>query len=141
MAGGFSAQGEGKVLGQLQGAPENFRVGLMQAAHMAGQVLVRTVQSGMTSGSKSGRVYGSHQASAPGEYSAVRTGNLLGSADYEVSGANFLRFGVGAFYGVYQELGTSKMGARPNLGNAVSDAGNEVENLLGQVTFRRIIGG
>ncbi|MDX2308079.1 MAG: hypothetical protein NW216_07570 [Hyphomicrobium sp.] len=140
MAGGFSVEGEGRVLGQLDAAAENFRVGLMQASHMAGQVLVRTVQGGMQ-GAGGGRVYGSHQASAPGGYSAIRTGQLYGSADYEVSGANMLRFGVGATHGIYQELGTSKMAARPNLGNAVRDAGSTVENLLGQVTFRRIVGG
>ena len=141
MAGGFSSSGEGRVLGQLQSAPENFRIGLMQASHMAGQVLVRTAQQGILTGPKTGRMYGSHQASAPGEYAANRTGNLLGSVDYEVSGANFLRFGVGAAYGVFLELGTSRMAPRPNLGNAVRDAGAEVENLLGQVTFRRVVGG
>jgi hypothetical protein len=48
---------------------------------------------------------------------------------------------VGAEHGVYQELGTSKMGARPNLQKAVAESSGEVTNLLGQVTFRRIIGG
>lgn len=137
MAGGFSAQGEGRALASLTGAAARFQIGLRQASELAGQVLVRQVQAGMTGGG-SGRIYGSHQASAPGGYSAVQTGNMLGSVDSEVSGADEFRFGIGVFYGVFHELGTSKMGARPNLTRAVNETSSQVQNLLGQITYRMI---
>lgn len=143
---GMKAEGEGKALGSLQGLDGKFRAGLMQASHMAGQLLVRTSQQGILSGGKSGRVYdhpkaGTYQASAPGEYPANVTGANLRSIGYEVPSDRYFWFGAGAPHSGYLEGGTSKMAPRPMLGNAVRDAGDQVTNLLGQVTYRVMFGG
>ncbi len=140
MSGAFEARGEGRVLSQLEGLDDRFKIGLRAASEMAVQVLVRQTQAGMQ-GAGGGRVYGGHQASAPGGYSAVESGAMIGSVDGEVDGAEQFRFGIGVFYGVYHELGTSKMEPRPNLTLAVNATSGTIQNLLGQITFNMIVGG
>ena len=134
----MSFKANDKALGRLSGMSRRFRVGLGQAAEMGGQLLVRTSQTGQRDGPKSGRIYGTHQASAPGEYSAPRTYGLHNSTDYEASERQ-IRFGVGVEHGLYQEVGTRYMAPRPNLGNAVEDQQEELGRLIGEVVFRRII--
>lgn len=140
----FRKSGEGRVRG-MDDMPKRYKIGIRAAAHMAGQVLLRQAQKGMINGAKSGRIYshpkgGTYQASAPGEYSAVVTGQLIKSLDYVVPNSNYLWFGAGAKHAVFQELGTSRMAARPNLGNAVRDTSQEVRTILGKITFRRVVG-
>jgi hypothetical protein len=134
-----------KSLNRLNGMGPRFKGALGDAADAAGKLLVRTSQQGQAHGGKSGRLYGSHQASAPGEYSAPRTWSLHNSTRYEVSGAQFLRFGVGTHYGAFQELGTSKMGARPNARPNVrmSYEANQstLENVFGAQLFQRLFAG
>lgn len=147
MAGGFSEQGEGKAMGSLNGVAGRFRIGLAVAAPMVGKLLVRTTQDGMQK-SGGGRLYAGQprQSSAPGNYPAVQTAQLLGSIDFAVTG-NSLEFGShGAFrkgfdYAIAQNEGTSRMGARPYLELTVSKTKAEVEHVLGSVVFRKIIGG
>lgn len=138
MSGGFSAVGEAAAMNVLLNAGPRFNMGLREAAHRAGQMLVRHTKAGMAA---------QNVPSAPGEYSAVRTGQLIGSLDYEVSGARFLRFGShGAFnngfdYAVAQHEGTVKMAPRPYLTLAVNETESAVRNTLGGVTWRKIVGG
>ncbi len=147
MAGGFSEQGEGKALGSLQGLPMRFRIGVAAAADMVGKVLVTTNRSGMEA-SGSGRMYPNQprQSSAPGNYPAVQSGQLLGSVDYAVQGM-WLEFGSkGAFnngfdYAIAQNQGTSKMAARPFLELTVNKTKAKIESILGEVVWRKTIGG
>ena len=69
----------------------------------------------LMSGSRSGRMYGTHQASAPGEAPAVDTGNLKNSirAMPDGDGTRVWRVSVGAEYGAGLEFGTAKIAARP----------------------------
>ena len=135
----FSVKGE-DALDKLTRLPSEMDIGVSQAAELAGQALVRQAQAGITSPPKSGRVYGAHQASAPGEYSANKSGDLLNSVDYEVSGKEYISFHATSGHAGYQEDGTSKMAARPNLGNALRDADAEVTSLIGQIIFQKISG-
>ncbi len=141
--------GEAAAMASLIGAPGRFKLGLKDAANMAGQLMVRRTQSGMDSAG-GGRLYpkARRQASAPGSpYPAVQSGQLYGSLGYTVEGSHALRFGSsGAFnrgydyaIGVHEE--TEKMEARPYLTSTVNRTRAEVESLLGEVTFRRIVGG
>jgi hypothetical protein len=129
-----------QALQRLGGMSGRFRSSLGQAADMAGKMLVRASQTGQKDGPKSGVIYGSHKASAPGEYSAPISFDLHDSTAYEASAAQ-IRFGVGVEHGLYQEMGTSKMAPRPNLGNAVEECQDEMNRLLGEFTFRRMMGG
>ena len=71
--------------------------------------------AGIQGGPKSGRIYGSHQASAPGQYPASDTGRLAGGVRMVMpSGASMTgQVGTNVAYGPMLEFGTSKMAARP----------------------------
>ena len=85
-----------------------------------GKVLKEDHVRKLTTGPRSGRLYGSHRASAAGEYPAKRTGKLAGSVATKVSGKQ-LRFGEQAFYAKFLEDGTRKMGARPHVKPSVDN--------------------
>lgn len=134
------------------------RAGLTQAGDMVGKALVLRVKQGMTGG-HSGNVYttffrtkgtgggrrifpvGSrspHQASAAGEYSAVDTGKLLASVQYQVSGASYIRFFANANHAGYQEFGTDKIAARKNLKRAIDESDATILQILEQIIWRAI---
>lgn len=116
------------------------RLGLTDGLHMTGQALVRRTQIGMQ-GPKSGRVYGGHQASAPGEYSAIRSGTLVRSVDYRVSGPTYITFYATAPHAGYQERGTARMAARENLIRSIRESQGEVRNILEFCASRALLGG
>lgn len=103
--------------------------------HMAGTLLVQKTKTEIMNGSKSGRMYGSHQASGPGEYSAYLSGEHLHSIDYAVQGPRQFEFGAGAPHSVYLELGTSKMEPREDLGQSVQSEQAAVTRILGQIPY------
>lgn len=72
----------------------------------------------LTTGARSGRLYGKHRASAPGEYPAKKTGMLASSVGIENKN-KILIFGEGAFYAKFLEYGTRKMAPRPHLERSV----------------------
>lgn len=151
----FTVRGEAAANSALQRLGQNFRRGVLGGGHAAVAIVVRTAQQGILNGGKSGRVYttffrtgrnggvfpvGSrpaHQASAPGEYSANDTGALVAS----IGGTNSvfqMRVWARAPHAGFQEFGTSRMGARPNIGNAVRDSEPQVHAILGQYVWRAI---
>lgn len=146
MAGGFSAVGEGRAFATLVGLGGRFRAGLNDAAEMVGQILVRTTQEGMQNAG-GGRIYPGQrrQASAPGGYPAIQSSQLYGSLGHEAS-ADQLRFGSrGAFnrgydYAIGQHEGNSRVAPRPYLTLTVRKRHAEVTRILGEVTWRRIVG-
>lgn len=77
------------------------------------------IQDGMTE-AKSGRIYGTHQASAPGEMPAVDTGTLVGSIAVDAQrGRLWAEVSAGAEYAAHLEYGTVNMAARPFMVPAV----------------------
>lgn len=62
---------------------------------------------------KSGRIYGSHQASAPGESPATNSGNLYGSISKLVVNSLEHKIGTAVEYAAFLEHGTSRVAARP----------------------------
>lgn len=62
---------------------------------------------------RSGRVYGSHQASAAGEPPAADTGVLAGSIQSRLTGPLSAEVTVGAEYGHWLEFGTTRIEPRP----------------------------
>lgn len=77
-----------------------------------------------------------HQASAPGESPANRTGFYRKSAGFSVNqGRRELAFGNTADYSLFLELGTSKMKPRPGLKNAVEDSERDIlRNLTNSIS-------
>jgi len=65
-------------------------------------------------GSKSGRRYGKHQASAPGEAPATNTGRLIQSIAWQVLNQGLtVEIGSPLDYASYLEDGTQRMDPRP----------------------------
>lgn len=148
MAGAFSAIGESRALATLVNAAGNFRLGLRDAAELSGQLLVRTTQSGMQSAGGGIKWPGSKRpAGVAGGYPAVQSGQLYGSLDYEVAGQHRLEFGSrGAFnrgydYAIGQNEGNSRVQARPYLDLTVQKTQAQIERLLGETVYQKIIGG
>ena len=89
--------------------------------NMAAQRIVRDAQVAIMSPPKSGRVYGSHQASAPGEAPATDTGNLANSGTVRRVGWLHFECVFSAEYAQALEFGTpsGKILPRPFLRPAV----------------------
>ncbi len=106
-------------------------VALTAAWKEVGTLLVNKLQYMIRNGPRTGRVYTlrgrKHQASAPGEVPANRTGKLVKSVRYEAAGHHTLKFGEDAEYAGYLENGTHnkgggiKMAPRPHLQVAVNE--------------------
>jgi HK97 gp10 family phage protein len=103
-----------------------------------GNLLTNKLQYMIRNGPRTGRVYTfrgrKHQASAPGEVPANRTGKLAKSVGYEATGHHTLVFGEEAEYAGYLENGTKKMAPRPHLQVAV----NEMQTVTMQTLIKFI---
>ena len=90
-----------------------FEVGSENVTHLRG--LIRSKD-------KTGILYGSHQASAPGEAPAARPNSrLTRTLKYNVRGSYQVEFGDTAPYGGYLEHGTKNMAARPHVIRTVKE--------------------
>lgn len=87
-----------------------------KALHEIGLIVGRENKRIITTGARTGRVYRirgvDHQASAPAEAPASRTGRLVKSYDYKVSGWHTMKVGESAPYAKFLEDGTRPMGGR-----------------------------
>lgn len=136
----FSANGEGNLPTDLG---PRMRAGLTEAGELVGHELVRKVQDGMLNGPKSGRIYPGlpNQSSAPGEYSANQSGDLLGSFNYRMGGDYVSFYSDGCDHAGYQEFGTSKMAPRPNMEMAITESDEYIRQIIEQIVWRSIGGG
>lgn len=127
---------------------ERLMIGLDDAAQVIGQELVKHVRDKILGGPKSGRHYSGlpNQSSAPGEYSANQSGDLLNSIDFSVIGGGLgggyvIDFFATSDHAGYQEYGTSKMGARPNLKMTLDEVDPFIQQCLEEVMARALGGG
>ena len=79
---------------------------------------------------KTGRRYGDHIASAPGESPAVDSGNLTGSITQIFPSTLEARVGTPVEYALYLEDGTNKMAARPLWQKTASESLPTLEKML-----------
>lgn len=93
-----------------------------------GDQIVKEMKRLITTGAKTGRRYGSHQASAPGEAPANRTGKLADSGGYSLRGSRQMEVGETAHYAKFLEDGTSKMRPRPHLITAITNKSRDLIN-------------
>lgn len=131
----LKVQGQQKAQASLVNGPYRFNQGLRTAGHKSGHILKQATQHGIRNGSKSGRMYGGHQASAAGEYSAFLSGAHFRSIDYKVNGSHSFEFGAGTAYSAFLEEGTSKMDPREDLGQSVRNEQSRVTRILGQIPY------
>lgn len=140
----IDARGNKKSYESLNNMTFNTNFGIQKALYKSGKDLEETFnQQVLDKGAKTGRIYiirdrlgrgRRHQASAPGESPANRTGFYRRSIGFKVDGSNQLIFGNSAKYALFLEVGTSRMKKRPGLGNAVkSNERNIIKNLSGEI--------
>ncbi|WP_395623421.1 HK97-gp10 family putative phage morphogenesis protein [Sphingomonas daechungensis] len=89
------------------------------------------------SGPKTGKVYGNHQASAPGEPPASDTGRLVSSIRWEFTGSRLaIRVIAGTEYAAYLEFGTSIMLPRPFLRRAILETEAQGRKLIDAEVYK-----
>ena len=81
-------------------------------------------------GPKTGRIYGRHQASAPGEAPANDTGFLAGSIRIDINQKWEVDLRALAPYAVHLEYGTRKMAPRPFLRPAAESVGKQAPKVF-----------
>lgn len=81
---------------------------------------------------KTGRRYGTHVASAPGESPAVDSGNLTGSITQIFPSTLEARVGTPVEYASYLEDGTSRMAPRPLWAPTAKESLPTLEKMLKQ---------
>lgn len=100
------------------------KTGLRKALNETGKDVVDDIVRFIMSPPKTGRIYyfrgRPHQASAPGESPANRTGRLARSASYRTRNHQEMTVGEVAPYAGYLEYGTVKMDPRPHIVRAVN---------------------
>jgi hypothetical protein len=80
---------------------------------------------------KSGKRYGAHQASAPGESPAVDSSNLTGSIDILLAASMLeAKIGTPVGYALWLEDGTTRMDPRPLWERTATESLPTLENML-----------
>lgn len=112
-----------KVLIELGRHPKKHKRALRLALNEIGSEVIYKISNYIFNPPKTGRIYTfrgrQHQASAPGESPANRTGRLAKSGGYKVRGYLEMTIYETAPYAGYLELGTKKMAPRPHIIRAI----------------------
>ena len=108
------------------------RKGLENALYEHGPEVIRETRRLLINGPKTGRIYsfrgGRHQASAPGEPPANRTGRLANSGDFKVRNWQEMTVGETAEYADFLENGTrGRIAPRPHLIRAVNSKARDLQ--------------
>ena len=107
--------GADSLMNKLKSLPALATSQITDALDGAAQSLKDDASRKIDGSKRSGRIYGKHQASAPGEYPKSLTGQLVASLFKRVSSSTALtaEVGTGLDYGKFLEFGTSRMLPRP----------------------------
>jgi hypothetical protein len=117
--------------------------GLERALQEIGPEIVRETRRLIETGAKTGRVYRfrgrPHQASAPGEAPANRSGRLARSGDFKVRNWQEMTVGETADYAGFLENGTrGRMAPRPHLIAAVNNKAQDTVNAILESVDREV---
>ena len=119
-----------KVIIDLQGLKGTHEKGLRKALSLIGNEVKREAHKLIKNGPKTGRMYGLHQASAPGQPPANRTGRLIQSLKYKTRNHREMTVGAYADYAGFLESGTRKMKPRPFVIKAVTNKMQEAHDII-----------
>lgn len=106
--------GSDELLKKLEKLSEDYRRELKASLTAAAMSIDNDAKQSIQRGSKTGRWYGNHRASAPGEAPATMTGRLVNSIEFDVDDQTLEAvIGTNLDYGRYLELGTVDIAPRP----------------------------
>ena len=121
--------GNKKAFQSVIDAPMETRRAIRQAYFKIGKDHTDDLSRQMLARDKTGRIYilvgrtgrrRRHRASAPGQTAANITGNMRRNRGFQLKGSDQMEFGIrDTPYAAFLERGTSRMTARPSLGNTV----------------------
>jgi len=110
--------------------PENIE----QALKDIGDEVVDETRRLIKRGNKTGRIYNfrgrRHQASAPAEEPADRTGRLRRSSNYNVRNQQQMSIGESVDYALFLEKGTRRMKPRPHIISAIHNKAGITYSIL-----------
>lgn len=140
--------------GVLGNYNKSFERGIKQGLHQVGFNLVKTFRDGVQRQPKTGKIYitggkGSrkgrrgrnknrHQASAPGEYPAILSGDYLNAIDFDVRGSKELEFGNSDEKATILELGSKNMAPRAALTQSVDARSKDMDVILSDQVKKQI---
>lgn len=131
-----------EVLISIGKHPYYHRAGLKMALHDIGVDVRRETRRLIRTGSRTGRIYTfrgrPHQASAPGEPPANRSGKLSKSVGFRVRNHAEMVVGESAEYAKFLEDGTRKMDPRPHLIVAVRNKAQDAVNTITENVERQV---
>lgn len=142
----FKADPAGKkifvMLGDVNLMGKRIRHRLRRSLAISGSEINRETVRLIQSPPKTGRLYrfkgGLHQASAPGEAPANKTGNLSRTNYYKVQSAQELEVGETAEYAGYLEDGTTKMRPRPHIIKAIDNMERNIKRRLDKAILKAL---
>jgi len=130
----LDAKGQDFIIGVLPKVESAMKRGIRDGMKQAGFLIFKTLTAGIERGPKTGRFYTRKgrrkQASAPGEYAGIVTGDYLRSAKFFVGGDNSLEYGFTDRKATWLELGTKKMKPRPALALATKARQSDTFDIL-----------
>ena len=120
-----------KTFVQIDRMPGANSRAIRSALYEIGSENVSHLRNMIRTGERTGRLYGSHRASAPGEPPAARPNSrLTRTLRYDVRGDFQCEFGDTAPYGGYLEEGTRDMEARPHVSRTVKEKQRDVRDIF-----------
>lgn len=133
-----------KVFVSLKGQKlsRKMRDGIRESFIEIGNENVRFTRKEIKSKNKTGRLYGQHRASAPGQYPANETGALAKGVRFKTSGST-MRFGDTVMHGKFLEGGTKvggkrRMAPRPHIRATVEARQRENFVILANGPFNKL---
>ncbi len=131
----FTSKTSARVTNRIPLVVTAFGTGSKRSAKTAASKIGKRVQEVIREPGRTGRMYGTHQASAPGEPPANWTGELADSVTIEPGPGHSAYMIVGAEYGPWLEYGTVHMAPRPFVEPTVKEfsAGGLGGNGIGQI--------
>ncbi len=136
------SKGTNLSLNKIYDSEKIHQQGIVSGLYTFGKILGNHVKQLIEEGPKTGRIYsfrGSpHQASAPGEAPANKSGTLVESYNYNVRGAYEMEVGESAPYAGFLEDGTTNIEPRPHFKRAIDDKQGDLVNILYSETDKEL---
>lgn len=132
----FSLRGFEALVDKVDRAAATKRKRLAQAVKACAYLVLGDAKKRILRGEKSGRIYGNHQASKPGESPASDTGNLARSGRVDIY-EKYARVIFDAAYALPQEYGTNdgRIAERPFLRPALEANRDAISDLISEALY------